>query len=75
MQNHYTQLSSRGQLVIPAELRNEMRLPTGTRFSVQREGNTLVLRPITPEFIDSLMGSTTGAGRERERMHKADKER
>jgi AbrB family looped-hinge helix DNA binding protein len=75
MPSHYTQLSSRGQLVIPADIRDEMKLPTGTRFSVEREGNTLVLRPITPEFIKGLMGSTKGAGSERERMHKRDKER
>jgi hypothetical protein len=33
-----------------------MKLPTGIKLSIQREGNALVLRPITPEFIDSLIG-------------------
>jgi hypothetical protein len=31
-----------------------MKLSVGTKFSIQRGGQTLILRPITPEFIDSL---------------------
>jgi len=34
-----------------------------------------VAQPITPEFIDSLCGCTKGVGREREAMHREDKER
>jgi AbrB family looped-hinge helix DNA binding protein len=48
----YTSISSKGQLVIPAELREEMNLSAGTKVSIRREGNALVDRPITPEFID-----------------------
>ncbi len=75
MSIHFSQISSKGQLVIPAELRNEMKLSNGTRVSIEREGNTLVLRPITPEFIRSLRGCTKGAGAERERSHRDDEER
>jgi AbrB family looped-hinge helix DNA binding protein len=71
----YASISSKGQLVIPAELREQMKLSAGTKVSIQREGNALVVRPITPEFIDSLIGSTKGASAERERMHRADEKR
>lgn len=71
----YANISSKGQLVIPAELREEMRLSAGTKVSIRREGNTLILRPITPEFIDSLIGCTKGAGDDRERTHRDDKAR
>lgn len=71
----YTAISSKGQLVIPAELRKQMKLSAGTKVSIRREGNALVVRPITPEFIDSLIGSTKGAGAERERMHRDDEKR
>lgn len=71
----YTQISSKGQVVIPSELREELALSPGTKISVQREGNALVLRPITREFIQSLRGCTSGAGREREKIHRDDKER
>jgi AbrB family looped-hinge helix DNA binding protein len=71
----YTQMSSKGQIVIPSELRDELKLKPGTKVAIQREGNTLILRPVTPEFIDSLMGSTKGAGKLREAMHRDDKDR
>ena len=71
----YTQISSKGQVVIPSELRDEMALSPGTRISVQREGNALVLRPITRKFLESLRGCTSGAGMEREKIHHDDEER
>jgi AbrB family looped-hinge helix DNA binding protein len=71
----YTRLSAKGQLVIPAEIREQMKLAAGTEVSIQRHGNTLVLRPITPEFIASLIGCTTRAGAEREQSHAEDEER
>jgi AbrB family looped-hinge helix DNA binding protein len=75
MSQRQVSISSKGQLVIPAELREEMKLSAGTKLSIRREGNTLVLRPVTADFIDSLMGSTKGAGAERERAHRDDEER
>jgi AbrB family looped-hinge helix DNA binding protein len=71
----YANISSKGQLVIPAELREQMQLSAGTRVAIRREGNTLVLRPVTTEFIDSMIGCTKGAAAERERAHRDDKER
>jgi AbrB family looped-hinge helix DNA binding protein len=73
METAYARISSKGQLVIPAELREQMKLSVGTKVSIRREGNALVLRPITREFIDSLVGCTKGAGAERERTHRDDK--
>jgi bifunctional DNA-binding transcriptional regulator/antitoxin component of YhaV-PrlF toxin-antitoxin module len=70
MTAHYAHIRSKGNLVIPAELREEMKLVVGTKVSIKREGNMLVLRPITTDFIDNLVGCTRGAGVERERMHK-----
>lgn len=75
MQTHFSQISSKGQLVIPARLREELKLTNGTRVSIQREGDALVLRPVTADFIDGLVGSTKGTGDERERSHREDKKR
>jgi AbrB family looped-hinge helix DNA binding protein len=71
----YSSISTKGQLVIPAELREQMKLEAGTKVSIRREGNALILRPITAEFIDSLVGCTKGAAAERERMHRDDEKR
>jgi AbrB family looped-hinge helix DNA binding protein len=75
MNTEYTTLSTKGQIIIPAELREELNLAPGTKLSIRREGQTLVLRPITQEFIDSLCGSTKGLGDLRERMHRDDEHR
>jgi AbrB family looped-hinge helix DNA binding protein len=75
MKTEYTTLSTKGQIIIPAELREELKLSIGTKLAIQREGQTIVLRPITPEFIDSLCGSTHGLGKLREQAHKDDEER
>jgi len=69
---HCSNISSKGQIVIPAELRAALHLTPGTRITLQREGQTLVLRPITDEFVDSLIGSTSDAGLEREKSHRED---
>jgi AbrB family looped-hinge helix DNA binding protein len=75
MKTEYTTMSTKGQVIIPADLREDMKLAPGTKFSIQREGFALVLRPITEEFIDSLCGSTRGVGDLREEMHRDDEER
>jgi AbrB family looped-hinge helix DNA binding protein len=71
----YTKITSKGQIVIPAEIRDAMNLEPGTKVAVRREGTSIVLQPITREFIRSLIGSTTGMGDERERTHRDDEER
>ena len=38
-------LSSKGQLVIPAELRKELGLKAGTGVSIEREGDRLIVVP------------------------------
>jgi AbrB family looped-hinge helix DNA binding protein len=75
MKAEYTTLSTKGQIIIPAEIRDQMKLSAGTKLSIQRNGQTLILRPITPEFIDSLCGSTKGLGKLRDTMHRDDKDK
>jgi len=72
MKAEYTTLSTKGQIIIPADIRDHMKLSPGTKLSIQRDGQTLILRPITPEFIDSLCGSTKGLGKLRDAMHRND---
>jgi hypothetical protein len=69
MTRNYLCIRSKSDLLILAKLREEMKLSAGTKVSIKREGYALVPRPITSEFIDSLIGCTRGAGVERERMH------
>ena len=53
-------ISSKGQLVIPAEMRTSLGISVGTRIAITLEGDRLVLRPITERFIDEMMGRFAG---------------
>jgi AbrB family looped-hinge helix DNA binding protein len=47
-------------MVIPAELCEALDLKAGTKVALQLEGKTILLRPITDDFIDSIPGSLKG---------------
>ncbi len=68
-------ISTKGQVVIPAAIREDMGLKPGTRVAIERQGHTIVLRPITDAYIRSFRGSFRGMGLEEfwEREHRKDK--
>jgi AbrB family looped-hinge helix DNA binding protein len=50
MNYEITRLSSKGQLVIPSHLRNQLGLRTGTRLAMFTDGEHILLKPIpTPD--------------------------
>ena len=51
-----TRLSSKGQVVIPQEVRDALRLAVGTLFQVVVQENKIVLEPLTGSPIDALYG-------------------
>lgn len=62
-----TKLSSRGQVVIPEEIRKRLGLEPGTRFVVLGEGDTVVLKTIrTPDLeeFDTLLARARAAAAE-----------
>jgi AbrB family looped-hinge helix DNA binding protein len=74
----FTVVSSKGQIVIPATLREQLGIQAGTRLAIQRENNRLVLQPITDEFIHSLRGclkEKISLVEAREREHRIEKDR
>jgi AbrB family looped-hinge helix DNA binding protein len=71
-------VSSKGQIVIPAVLREKLGIEAGTRIAISSENNQLILQPITVEFIRGLRGCAKGGSslREaREREHRIEKDR
>lgn len=62
-----TKLSSRGQVVIPEEIRNNLGLSEGDQFLVIGEGDAVILKVITPpkleEFHELLSQARTEAKR------------
>ncbi|MGH9544121.1 MAG: AbrB/MazE/SpoVT family DNA-binding domain-containing protein [Terriglobales bacterium] len=70
-------VSAAGAVVIPSDLRKELGIKEGTRLSVYREKDHLVLEPITDEFIHSLVGCLKGEDSlvaDREREHRIEKD-
>lgn len=48
--------SSRGRVVIPAEIRRRLGLGKGTPFVVDEKDGTITLRPARQEYFDRLAG-------------------
>lgn len=56
MKSYQTVVSSKGQVVIPAELREQLGLDKGTRATWREEKGRLVLTPMTVRRIDEIRG-------------------
>ena len=56
MASYRTVISSKGQVVIPAELREQFGLAKGTAATWTEEKGRLVLTPITPQRIREIRG-------------------
>jgi AbrB family looped-hinge helix DNA binding protein len=55
MSTYQTVVSSKGQVVIPAELRERLKLKKGTRATWREENGRLVLTPIE-HLLDEIQG-------------------
>ncbi|MFY9748517.1 MAG: AbrB/MazE/SpoVT family DNA-binding domain-containing protein [Acidobacteriaceae bacterium] len=53
-------VSTKGQFVIPAEIREALGIRPGTRIAVLREGNRIILEPVNKEYVRALRGFTAG---------------
>jgi AbrB family looped-hinge helix DNA binding protein len=64
METIYTKVSSKGQVVIPARLRESLGIEAGTRIAFRQEGCELILapatEPTTQQLIRELCGMTAG---------------
>jgi AbrB family looped-hinge helix DNA binding protein len=49
-------VTSKGQLVIPAELRKKYGIETGTRVVFLEREHEIVMQPVTREFVRSMHG-------------------
>ena len=56
MTSYRTKISSKGQVVIPAELREQLKLKEGTSATWREEDGRLILTPMTEQRIKESMG-------------------
>jgi AbrB family looped-hinge helix DNA binding protein len=75
----YTRLSSKGQVVIPREIREALRLRKRQRFAVVIERDRVVLEPADGDDWASLKGSLKAKGgrlvADLEAEHRAERDR
>jgi AbrB family looped-hinge helix DNA binding protein len=59
-----TTMTSKGQIVIPSRLRRKYAMEEGTRieFIEDEKSSSLILKPITPQYVHSLRGILKGGG-------------
>jgi AbrB family looped-hinge helix DNA binding protein len=60
MTRRITTVSSKGQFVIPAEMRATLRIQPGTRISVTIEDSRIVIEPVSAELVDRTRGMLKG---------------
>jgi AbrB family looped-hinge helix DNA binding protein len=58
----YSAVNAKGQIVIPAGMRNRFDIKQGTRIAFVEEEGRLFLQPVTDAFIEGMRGSLAKAG-------------
>ena len=57
-----TSMTIKGQVVIPAKIRQRLGLKRGSKFFVEERNGEIVLRPITREYFQKMSGILKGGG-------------
>lgn len=60
MELQITTMSTKGQLVIPAEMRALLGLQPGDRIALTLEDSRIILQPVNDKFVDQLRGMFAG---------------
>jgi AbrB family looped-hinge helix DNA binding protein len=60
MAGQITSVSTKGQFVIPAEMRTALGIRPGTRLAVTQEGSRIVLEPVSEALVDKTRGMFRG---------------
>lgn len=55
-----TTVSTKGQFVIPSEMRASLGIRPGTRIAVTQDGARIVLEPVSEELVDKTQGLFSG---------------
>lgn len=60
MHTQITTVSTKGQLVIPAEMRTLLGIHPGSRIALTLEQERIVLQPVTDQLVDDTAGMLRG---------------
>jgi AbrB family looped-hinge helix DNA binding protein len=60
MQRQITTVSTKGQFVIPSEIRSALGIKPGMRIAISQEGTKIVLEPVSEDLVDRTCGMFAG---------------
>lgn len=60
MESLFVTLSSKGQLVLPAEIRATLGIAPGTRIAITVDKKRIILEPISDQLVDETKGMLAG---------------
>ena len=72
---YLSKISTRGQMVIPSDLRKELGLSVGTSVTVRRRGSDLIISPANWNAVFALCGKYAGVGLEESLIDEKRRER
>ena len=58
----YAAVNAKGQVVIPAGIRDRFEIQQGTRIAFVEDDGRLFIQPVTDAFIESMRGSLARRG-------------
>jgi len=58
-----TVVTTKGQVVIPAKMRRKLNIKKGTRLYIEERGDELLLKPVTPAYLEKIAGVLQTKGR------------
>jgi len=58
-----TSVTTKGQIVIPSKIRRRLNIKTGTKLYIEEKDNSLIVKPVTPEYFDRVAGILTTKGK------------
>jgi AbrB family looped-hinge helix DNA binding protein len=70
MNHQITTVSTKGQFVIPSEMRAALGIKPGTRIAVSHDGTKITLQPVTADFVDKTRGMLKGKARLSEKLRR-----
>jgi AbrB family looped-hinge helix DNA binding protein len=70
MLRQITTVSTKGQFVIPSEMRASLGIKPGTRVAVTLDGSRIVLEPVTEELVGKTRGMLKGKASQAEDMRR-----
>ena len=51
-----TTMTSKGQIVIPAHIRDHLGLKKGIKLCISEKGRTLIIQPLTQDYFEQMAG-------------------